>query len=209
MKLKKVVSLCLSSGRVQLFDHVDNDGVVGQWLGDGCALYPLGNVPYLDEDTACAVFDITEKKRGKMMVSKDAMPERISVADYNAGDRQAEDMGISISYKGTSVQPLLIRPNREIIYIQKKYLAPLDDVMDDLQFCVREMPGGERYVVAFVGLLIAAVILPYTLMGEEYVDKLEDIARMTSTEIERRERLGVILERREGGDEEAGDDGEA
>lgn len=208
MKLKKVVSLCLSSGRVQLFDHVDNDGVVGQWLGDGCAIYPLGNIPYLDEDTACAVFDITEKKRLKMMVSKDGMPDRISVNDYDAGDRQAEDMGISVNYHGTNVQPLLVRPGNEIIYIQKKYLAPLDDVMDDLQFCVREMPGGERYVVAFVGLLIAAVIMPYEPLGEDYVKKLEDIARMTTAEIERRKRLGVTLERR-AGDEEAGDDGEA
>ena len=63
-------------------------------------------------------------------------------------------------------------------------------------------------MVAFVGLLIAAVIMPYEPLGEDYVKKLEDIARMTTAEIERRKRLGVTLERR-AGDEEAGDDGEA
>lgn len=36
MKLKQIASLCKDSGRIILYDRTDSDGVVSQWIGDGC-----------------------------------------------------------------------------------------------------------------------------------------------------------------------------
>lgn len=36
-----------------------------------------------------------------------------------------------------------------------------------------------------VGMLLRAVILPYHMVGEKFVERLEDIARMTREELER------------------------
>ncbi len=119
MKLKKAVDLCLKAGCVHLYDHVDGNGVVTQWLGDGSAIYPLGGIPYLDEDTFCAVFDVPERKREKLLINKATMPESISVADYIAEDRGLEKLDISINYGGVSVIPFLIhQPAR------RRYLHP-------------------------------------------------------------------------------------
>lgn len=49
MKLKKVAALCGSANAFCLFDRVDGDGVVTQWLGDGCCAFPLHGLPGLSE----------------------------------------------------------------------------------------------------------------------------------------------------------------
>ena len=49
MKLKKVAALCSSANAFCLFDRVDGDGVVTQWLGDGCCAFPLHGLPVLSE----------------------------------------------------------------------------------------------------------------------------------------------------------------
>lgn len=59
MKLKKVLSICKTNGLYYLYDRIDRSGEITQWLGDACALYPLDGLPILDEESFCAVFDIT------------------------------------------------------------------------------------------------------------------------------------------------------
>ena len=59
MKLKKVLSICKTNGLYYLYDRIDRSGEITQWLGDGYAIYPLDGLPILDEESFCAVFDIT------------------------------------------------------------------------------------------------------------------------------------------------------
>ena len=68
MKLKKVVALCNKAKGFRLFDKLDSTGEITQWLGDGYAIYPLIGLPILDEETLCAVFDISEKQRENIVV---------------------------------------------------------------------------------------------------------------------------------------------
>ena len=63
------------------------------------------------------------------------------------------------------------------VKIQKKYLAPLEDVLDVVQLYERVTPDGQTYVAAKAGLLIAAVIFPYRLVTEKFVNRLEEITR--------------------------------
>lgn len=63
MKLKKVLSICKTNGLYYLYDRIDRSGEITQWLGDGYAIYPLDGLPILDEESFCAVFDITAFKK--------------------------------------------------------------------------------------------------------------------------------------------------
>lgn len=63
MKLKKVAALCSSANAFCLFDRVDGDGVVTQWLGDGCCAFPLHGLPVLSEPELYRMFDVSEKKQ--------------------------------------------------------------------------------------------------------------------------------------------------
>lgn len=85
MKLKKVVALCNKAKGFRLFDKIDSTGEITQWLGDGYAIYPLNGLPILDEETLCAVFDISEKQRENIIVRRSEMPEAVNVDDRPSG----------------------------------------------------------------------------------------------------------------------------
>ena len=175
MKLKKVATLCAESKYYVLFDKIDSTGEITQWLGDGYSLYPLNGVPVLDEETLCAVFDISEKQLKNTSVRRLTMPDALNVGDTDPDERILKDDDFSITYGGTQVKPLKTRNG--IIFIQQKYLAPLEDVLDVVQLYERVTPDGQTYVAAKAGLLIAAVIFPYRLVTEKFVNRLEEITR--------------------------------
>lgn len=87
MKLKKVLSICKANGLYYLYDRIDRSGEITQWLGDGYALYPLDGLPILDEESFCAVFDITGKQREKILFRHERLPEHLNVEDVAAGDK--------------------------------------------------------------------------------------------------------------------------
>lgn len=77
MKLKKVLSICKTNGLYYLYDRIDRSGEITQWLGDGYAIYPLDGLPILDEESFCAVFDITGKQREKILFRHERLPEHL------------------------------------------------------------------------------------------------------------------------------------
>ena len=96
MKLKKVVALCNKEKQYILFDKLDSTGKITQWLGDGYAIYPLIGLPILDEETLCAVFDISEKQRENIVVRRSEMPEAVNVDDTDPSERVLRDDDFSI-----------------------------------------------------------------------------------------------------------------
>ena len=175
MKLKKVISLCNQQKTFRLFDKISECGEIVQWLGDGFAAYPLNGLPILDEETLCAVFDISEKQLKNTSVRRLTMPEPLNVDDTDPAERVVNDDDFSIIYAGTELKPLKTRNG--IIFIQQKYLAPLDDVLDVVHLYERATPDGQTYIAAKAGLLIAAVIFPYSVVNEKFVNRLEEVAR--------------------------------
>lgn len=175
MKLKKVISLCHQRKTFRLFDKISECGEIVQWLGDGFAAYPLNGLPILDEETLCAVFDISEKQLKNTSVRRLTMPDALNVDDTDPAERALSDDDFSIIYGGTELKPLKTRNG--IIFIQQKYIAPLEDVLDVVQLYERVTPDGQTYIAAKAGLLIAAAIFPYSVINEKFVKRLEEVAR--------------------------------
>ena len=175
MKLKKVISLCHQRKTFRLFDKISENGEIVQWMGDGCAAYPLNGLPILDEETLCAVFDISEKQLKNTSIRRLTMPDVLNIGDTDPDERVLKDDDFSIIYGGTEVKPLKARNG--IIFIQQKYLAPLEDVLDVVQLYERVTPDGQSYIAAKAGLLLAAVIFPYKVVNEKFVTRLEEMAR--------------------------------
>lgn len=90
MKLKKVLSILKANGLYYLYDRIDRSGEITQWLGDGYAIYPLDGLPILDEESFCAVFDITGKQREKILFRHERLPEHLNVEDVAATDKSAK-----------------------------------------------------------------------------------------------------------------------
>ena len=143
MKLKKVAALCGSANAFCLFDRVDGDGVVTQWLGDGCCAFPLHGLPVLSEPELYRMFDVSEKKQDKIYFNHSALPEGLNVEDWCRSEVRAEDMDVTISSGGKVLMPL--RFPGGLLFIQSKYLGPLEDQMDFLELYVRRSDSGGRY----------------------------------------------------------------
>ena len=84
MKIKKIVDLCKKRGYFYLFTTEGGE----QWLSDGVGAYPLGDVPSLDEDTLCVLFDIPEKAREKMVFRVQQAPSGFCFDDVVPGEEK-------------------------------------------------------------------------------------------------------------------------
>lgn len=179
MKIKKIDAICKRDGVYHLNNKIDRDGVVTQWLGNGCALYPLLGAPLLDEKSLCTMLDITEKKRDNLTIQCREMPEEINTNDIDSRDIRLEREEIAIQYEGMTILPL--RGEDGIICIQEKYLEPLDDEKDLLELYSRTTAVG-TYVVVKAGMMVRGLISPL-MMRLKTVEKLEAIARECKEEI--------------------------
>lgn len=176
MKLKKVASICGQAGRFYLMDQSDKNGeVVCQWLGDGCAAYPIAGLPYMDMDNICAMFDIPEKKQEKCILRHNQAPGGICWEDADPKERQLDDPDIRVRYEGRELLPL--HTSRGMIFIREQYLLPLDR-LDYMRLYERESKDGTVYVVAKVGMIIQAVIMPTDVVTDSFVDKMDELTRM-------------------------------
>lgn len=185
MKLKKVASLCSENKMFILFDRVDKNGEVTQWLGDGVGFYPILGLPILDTDNICTMFEVPAKKQEKCTFRQQEMPENINVADDDVSDWQLESYGFRVSLDGKEIIPLKGRDG--LICVQSKYLAPLSDVADMTCLYERTMPSGRPAIVVKAGLLISAVICPVDVINADFVTQLERLSYQCNWELARKE----------------------
>lgn len=175
MKFKKISSLCNKAKHYVLYDKLDSAGKNTQWLGDGCAAYPLYGLPQMDEDSLCKMFDITEKQRNGMAINYRAWDESINANDTDPKETVAEEIELGIICKGRELIPLMGQDG--IIFIDSKYMSPLEDGIETLQMYERKTEKGQIYIIVKAGLLIRAVISPVEPVNDKFVNQLQDMIR--------------------------------
>ena len=109
--------------------------------------------------------------------------------DTDETERHVEREGISIIYSGRTLKP--IRTTRGLVFIESRYLSPVADVLDVLELYERRTAEGTRYFVEKAGFLFQAVIMPYDVINQQFVESLQDLTReceFSLSEKERRER---------------------
>ena len=57
MKLSKVAKLCKDRMSIMIVDKSTDEGALTQWVGTPEAMYPLYNLPEIDEKTIFVIFD--------------------------------------------------------------------------------------------------------------------------------------------------------
>jgi len=174
MKLKKVAAICGQTGVFYLLDHVDENGeVVRQWLGDGKSAYPLVGLPIMDLENICAMFDITEKKREKLVMRRTGVSDAMNWEDAAPLERQLNDPELCVRYDGMDLLPL--ETSAGITFIQEKYLLPLDGLEYMRLYERRGRNGDLLYIVAKIGMIIQAVIMPTDVVNSDFVRNMENL----------------------------------
>ena len=173
MRIKKVGAICNAGGCYYLMDERDAAGeVVGQWLGDGRSAYPLVGLPVMDLENICAMFDITEKKREKLVMRRADVPDSMDWGDTAPLERQLDDPKLCVRYDGRDLLPL--ETTAGVTFIQEKYLLPLDG-LEYMRLYERQSTSGGLYIVAKIGMILQAVIMPMDLPDKDFMEALNDL----------------------------------
>lgn len=176
MKLKKVAAICNAGGRYCLMDQKDENGeIVSQWLGDGGSAYPLEGLPVMDVENICAMFDITDKKREKLVMRQMDAPTTMNWEDTDPLERALDEPKLCVRYDGMDLLPL--ETSAGVTFIQEKYLLPLDGLEYMRLYERRGRNGDLFYIVAKIGMMIQAVIMPMKLPDEDFMILLDDLMR--------------------------------
>jgi hypothetical protein len=160
MKIKKIVTLCVDNKTVKLFDKNHGTETCVQWLSDGYAIYPLEGMPYITPESLCTMFDVPEKTAEKISFDHTHEMPGIDCADV-APETMAERMSIDVVKDGRVGIPL--KTQRGVVMINAKYLGPLSDMRDMLEFYERRDPKGMPYIAVKAGMLVQAIVLPMRL----------------------------------------------
>lgn len=178
MKLKAVEKLCKKRGVVYLFDEVietvdDENTPPRQWMGDGAAVYPLDGLPYLDESSICAIFDIDSKKLAKMTVThQPSLPEGMDFTDHHREDDPLEKLDLQMSLGGNALY--LFRDGAgSLVMIKAAYSKPFE-AWDECECYKREDGAGRPYVVVMSGCILRGLIYPYKV-GETLMETLGEV----------------------------------
>lgn len=172
MKIKKIIANCKSRGQLYIYDHGDST----QWISSGDAAYPIFDLPKFDADTICTAYDITDKQQGKMIIQKDPEPPAwICFDDYCENEHQVEPSRMRIIAQGKTIIPVLTSTGMQ--FIDDKLLEPLADIPSgNLSLFERIATGGRIYFAVKQGLMIAAVIAPFDILTDDFVDEVKNIA---------------------------------
>lgn len=175
MKLKKVAALCKAAGVYQLQDELDAAGEpVRQWLGDGHAMYPMDELPYMNEEQLRLVLDVPRKAWDNATYLDTTMNPRIDASDVVADERLAERSRVGITWGGESLD--VLRHSGRVTLIRDKYLIPLEDE-PSLELYVRKTTVDKlHYVAVKSGLMLVGIILPCGEAEEELRTELSGIA---------------------------------
>ena len=192
MKLKPIEKLCKASGCVRLLDEADKEPGMSpeelmdmlteemdedrvpspprQWISDGVACYPLDGLPYLDEESICAIFDIDAKKRDKLVVShKGALPEGMDFTDVHQGDDRLEQLDFQMSLGGDELT-LFRDGGGGLVVIKSAYRKPFE-AWKECECFKRVDSEGRPYVAVMSGCILRGLIYPYKI-GEQLVETL-------------------------------------
>ena len=171
MKIKKIIDLCKKRGIFRLYA-----GGSVQWISDGCALYPLYNLPEFVEETLYRVFDITEKQQDKISFRYELhLPSTICNDDYMQGEALCEKGTMVIGAGGKSIIPF--KTSQGVLFIDEKYLAPLEDTRDYIEVYERTGEGGRIYFAVKSGFMLLAIVLPYDAINELFVNGLKELSQ--------------------------------
>jgi diadenosine tetraphosphatase ApaH/serine/threonine PP2A family protein phosphatase len=151
-------------------DMIKNPDDIRQWISDGVGAYPLDGLPYLDEESVCAIFDIDAKKRDKLVVSHaGTLPEGMDFTDQHRGDDPLEKLDFQMSLGGNELT-LFRDGGGGLVVIKSAYRKPLE-AWNECECFKRVDSEGRPYVAVMSGCILRGLIYPYKI-GEQLVETL-------------------------------------
>ena len=176
----KVLNLFKSYRFIQILDNKKNGE---QWLSNGAAMYNIGNTEF----DAVNIKPILPNAKGEWQVESNytytySELEFEDIANYEEPcDRLPET---EITHQGETYIPFIL-PNREVMFINKKYLKPfVIETSGVSAFYVRTSQICGNYLAVKDGMILKGIILPVELVEKDrdthFYRNLESLYEMCS-----------------------------
>lgn len=186
MKIKSIAAICKKNKNIAIFERYSDGGdIVTSTSATDRRFIRLSGGP-AGRESLLTIFDVPEKDRDNYFVKTLTVPAGISFEDTDATERHVEREGISIIYSGRTLKP--IRTTRGLVFIESRYLSPVADVLDVLELYERRTAEGAPYIVAKAGFLLQAVIMPYDVINQQFVESLQGLTRDCEFTLQEKER---------------------
>jgi hypothetical protein len=99
----------------------------------------------------------------------------LCLKDVDQYELEVAQPALVMRYEGMELLPL--KTSAGLVFIQEKYLSPLDE-LEYMRLFERRSGGGGVYIVAKVGMLLQAVILPVDVVCDRLVYQLGELTEL-------------------------------
>ena len=165
MKISKIKKLCKDRQCVMIY----HDTRLGQWIGNGTAVYAAQDIPYVEEETVPGLFEIPDSKVESWCIQEQCLPRGLSFEDNRDNDFTVTTASYCIEDGRGLFRPVFTTDGPYMI--QEEYMEPLDDEQN-LTFAERKDAAGLMYILVKRGLFLRAIIRPAPVPGAT-ADKLK------------------------------------
>lgn len=184
MKLKKIEQIIKAAKHIAVSESPEC-----QWIGDGHSLYPIYDLPHLEQGEFFTLFDIPDSQRGKFGFTVSDLPSD----NYNFKDSDPTELLLQREDYTLNIQgrTLEILPSRHgLTFIDTKYLKPFSGTEDGFNLAERISADGMPYIAVKDGLFLIGIILPFDLHDDERLIKtLKDLKFLAEKSRDYRESL--------------------
>ena len=164
MKIKKIAQICAGQKTIYVHNQSCKGDLVRQWVGDGVAMYPLDDLPYMDDDALMVLFDVPPDKLDSWRVREVGLGSLVSLDDIDPDEVDILPYDLTVN-NGRTLMPF-DGGARGTLWIQQRYLAPTDDI-DIVRYCARPTMGGGRVIAVKSGLVLMGIIMPLRMSADK------------------------------------------
>lgn len=173
MKLKAIAATFKRNKFLRIWNAPNGE----QWIGNGAALYKMSGMPELTPAVILKIFDIPEDKQAEWNCELEEMPANmleLCKDEFYKPEQQFEQMKIGVDWLGKTL--LFLKNPFDIIAVDEKFVKPLYDDIDYLQFIKRTYGSQNGFAIAcYNALELQAVIMPFKI-GGDMVDEMKNIS---------------------------------
>lgn len=183
MRLKKIGTICAATKSVQILEKIDEAGVMRRFIGNGSALYEVGDLgASMTLEIMQTIFDIPEKDRREWSYTERMVANYPLLDDVCEQEEQLSVSALMITHRSDDLVPLYT--DREVVFLDLDYLAPLKDEIKAGGVAFFKRPGNLAITVKDGMCKAIAAICPTRIDDDKFVEQMSTIYRLLTAPTE-------------------------
>jgi len=163
MRVKKIAAVCKEQKLAELWDAVDADGVVRQWISCGPGIYPVDGMPALRGEHLPSLLSLSKKEQEKMELKTGAKPEGLDLSDVSPGEKISMQASFLVKCGGRAFWPLMA--GGKTYFIDTALLVPIAAEYQSAELYLRKV-GETPFFAVKNGLICVGAVFPEPDMGQ-------------------------------------------